>query len=148
MADFDFIDFTGKTRRFSEFRGRVVLLDFWASWCSPCLADIPQLKSVYQKYHAQGFDIIGMDSEMLGQKDLDAEFAKEAQLKAREIVSTRGISWTQATAESSLPVAVRSFGIESLPAKILINRNGEIVARIKDVANLDELLPALLKAAN
>ena len=148
VADFDFIGFTGKTRRFSEFRGRVVLLDFWASWCSPCLADIPQLKSVYQKYHAQGFDIIGMDSEMLGQKDLDAEFAKEAQLKAREIVSTRGISWTQATAESSLPVAVRSFGIESLPAKILINRNGEIVARIKDVANLDELLPALLKAAN
>jgi thiol-disulfide isomerase/thioredoxin len=148
VADFDFIDFTGKSRRFSEFRGRVVLLDFWASWCSPCLADIPQLKNAYQKYHAQGFEIIGMDSETLGQKDIDAEFAKDAQLKAREIVSTRAVSWTQATAESSLPVAVGSFGIESLPAKILIDRNGQIVARVKDVANLDELLPALLKAAN
>jgi thiol-disulfide isomerase/thioredoxin len=148
VADFDFVDFTGKARRFSEFRGRVVLLDFWASWCSPCLADIPQLKNAFQKYHAQGFEIIGMDSETLGQKDIDAEFAKDAQQKAREIVSTRGVVWTQATAESSLPVAVRSFGIENLPAKILIDRNGKIVARIKDVANLDELLPALLKAAN
>jgi len=148
VADFDFVDFTGKSRRFSEFRGRVVLLDFWASWCSPCLADIPQLKSVYQKYHALGFDIIGMDSETLGQQDIDAEFAKDAQMKAREIVSTRGVGWTQATAMTSLPIAVGSFGIESLPAKILIDRNGRIVARIKDVANLDELLPALLKSAN
>ena len=146
VADFDFIDFTGKSRRFSEFRGHVVLLDFWASWCSPCLADIPQLKIAYQKYHAQGFEIIGMDSETLGQKDVDSEFAKDAQMKAREIVNTRGVSWTQATAESSLRVAVSSFGIESLPAKILINRNGQIVARIKDVANLDEMLPALLKS--
>jgi thiol-disulfide isomerase/thioredoxin len=148
VADFDFVDFTGKSRRFSEFRGRVVLLDFWASWCSPCLADIPHLKSVYQKYHALGFDIIGLDSETLGQKDIDAEFARDAQMKAREIVTTRAVSWTQATSASSLPIAVGSFGIESLPAKILIDRNGRIVARIKDVANLDELLPALLKAAN
>jgi thiol-disulfide isomerase/thioredoxin len=148
VNDFDFVDFTGKARRFSEFRGHVVLLDFWASWCSPCLADIPQLKNVFQKYHTQGFEIIGMDSETLGQKDIDAEFAKDAQKKAREIVSTRGVTWTQATAESSLPVAVGSFGIESLPAKILIDRNGKIVARIKDVANLEELLPGLLKPIN
>ena len=145
IGDFDFIDFTGKARRFSEFRGQIVLLDFWASWCSPCLADIPQLKNAYQKYHARGFEIIGMDSETLGQKDIDPEFAKDAQMKAREIVSTRGVIWTQATAESSLAVAVGSFGIESLPAKILINRNGQIVARIKDVTDLDKLLPALLK---
>ena len=144
VTDFDFIDFTGKSRRFSEFRGRVVLLDFWASWCSPCLADIPQLKSVYQKYRAQGFDIIGMDSETLGQTDVDAEFAKDAQMKAREIVSTRGVSWTQATAESSLPVAAGMFGIQNLPAKVLIDRNGKIVARIKDVSDLDQILPRLL----
>jgi thiol-disulfide isomerase/thioredoxin len=145
VADFDFVDFLGKSRRFSEFRGQVVLLDFWASWCSPCLADIPQLKTAYQKYHAQGFEIIGMDSETLGQKDVDAEFAKDAQMKAREIVSNRGVSWTQATSETSLPVAVGSFGIESLPAKILIDRDGRIVGRIKDVADLDKMLPSLLK---
>jgi thiol-disulfide isomerase/thioredoxin len=146
VPDFNFTDFNGKLRRFSEFRGRVVLLDFWASWCSPCLADIPQLKNAYQKFHAQGFEIIGMDSETLGQKEIDPEFAKEAQLKAREIVNTRGVSWTQATADSSLPIAVGSFGIENLPAKVLIDRSGKVVARIKNVSELNELLPGLLNA--
>jgi len=148
VDDFEFVDFTGNSRRFSEFRGKVVLLDFWASWCSPCLADIPNLKSIYQRYRAQGFEIVGMDSETLGQQDVDAQFAKDAQSKAREIVRTRGVTWMQATSESSLPVAVGRFGIESLPAKILIDRNGRIVSRIKDVANLDELLITLLKPAN
>jgi thiol-disulfide isomerase/thioredoxin len=144
VPDFDFTDFDGKSRRFSEFRGRVVLLDFWASWCSPCLADIPQLKNAYQKYHASGFEIIGMDSETLGQKDIDASFAKDAQMRAREIVSTRGISWTQSTADSSFPIAAGSFGIENLPAKILIDRSGKVIARIKSLSELDELLPGLL----
>ena len=144
VPDFTFTDFNGKLRRFSEFRGRVVLLDFWASWCSPCLADIPQLKAAYQKYHPSGFEIVGMDSETLGQTDIDASFAKDAQIRAREIVSTRGISWTQSTADSSLPIAVGSFGIENLPAKILIDRSGKVIARIKSVSELDELLPGLL----
>jgi len=146
VPDFNFTDFDGKLRHFSEFRGRVVLLDFWASWCSPCLADIPQLKNAFQKYHASGFEIIGMDSETLGQKEIDPEFAKEAQIKAREIVSTRGVTWTQSTADSSLPIAAGSFGIGNLPAKILIDRSGKVVARIKSVSELDELLPGLLSA--
>jgi len=145
VPDFNFTDFNGKLRRFSEFRGRVVLLDFWASWCSPCLADIPQLKTAYQKYHAAGFEIVGMDSETLGQKEIDPEFAKAAQVKAREIVSTRGIGWTQSTSESSVPIAAGSFGIENLPAKVLIDRSGKVFARIKNLSELDELLPGLLK---
>ena len=146
VPDFNFTDFNGKSRRFSEFRGRVVLLDFWASWCSPCLADIPRLKTAYQKYHAGGFEILGMDSETLGQKEIDAEFATEARTRAREIVNTRAINWTQSASESSLPVAVGLFGIENLPAKILIDRSGKVVARIKNVSDLDELLPGLLRA--
>ena len=145
--DFDFVDFNGKPRRFSEFRGHVVLLDFWASWCSPCLADIPQLKSAFQKYRAQGFEILGMDSETLGQQSADAEFARDAQTKAREIVSTRGVSWTQATADSAVPVAGGAFGIQNLPAKILVDKNGRVLTRIKDVAELDQILPKLLGSA-
>lgn len=143
-VDFDFVDFTGKQRRFSEFRGRVVLLDFWASWCSPCLADIPQLKAAYQKYYNQGFEIIGLDSETLGQKDADADFARDAQAKAREIVSTRGVTWTEATAATSVPVAEQIFAIDNLPAKFLIDKEGKVIRRIKSVAELDEILPKLL----
>jgi len=144
VPNFNFTDFDGQTRQFSDFRGRVVLLDFWASWCSPCLADIPRLQLLYRKYRAEGFDIVGMDSETLGQKEIDPEFAKDAQANARQIVSARGVTWTQATSETSVPIAIRTFGIENLPAKILIDRSGKVVARIKQVSELDELLPKLL----
>ncbi len=144
IPDFDFTDFAGKVRRFSEFRGSVVLLDFWASWCSPCLADIPDLKKVYLKFQVQGLEILGMNSEGLGQSDNDPAFLKEAQLRAREIVRTRGVNWPQSANETSLPVAVR-FGIENLPAKILIDREGRFVARISKVSELEALLNTLLK---
>ena len=98
VPDFEFTDFNGKQRRLAEYRGHYVLLDFWATWCSPCLADIPHLKEIYLKYRGKGFEIIGMDSETLGQESADAAFAKETQARAHEIVSTRGsfqnAAWT------------------------------------------------------
>ena len=145
VLDFTFTDFGGKPRKLSEFKGKFVLLDFWATWCKPCLAEIPHLKELYAKYHAQGFEIIGMNSETLGQEqgDVDADFAKEREQQARQIVSTRGVTWPQATTETAMPVAVKIFGVESLPTKILIDREGRIVARIKDCAELDQLLEKL-----
>jgi thiol-disulfide isomerase/thioredoxin len=146
VPDFDFTDFSGKSHRFSEYRGRYVLLDFWATWCSPCLADIPHLKESYLKYHAQGFEIIGMDSETLGQGQVEPEFIKETQARAREIVSTRGVTWTQATTDTSVPVAVKVFGVDNLPVKILVDPDGRVAARIKTSSELDQLLATLLVA--
>jgi thiol-disulfide isomerase/thioredoxin len=144
VPDFDFTDFTRKTRRLSEYRGRYVLLDFWASWCSPCLADIPHLKESYLKYQVLGLEIVGMDSETLGQGQVEPDFVRDTETRAREIVSTRGVTWTQATTETAVPVAVRIFGVNSLPAKILIDRDGRLVARVKTSSELDELLARLL----
>jgi thiol-disulfide isomerase/thioredoxin len=146
VPDFEFMDFNGKPRKFSEFFGHVVLIDFWATWCKPCLADIPHLKELYAKYRDQGFEIIGMDSETFGQdaEDNDPVFAKERDVRARQIVSTRGASWTHATAATAVPLAEKVFGVKTLPTKILIDAHGKIVARVEEGAELDAWLEKLL----
>ena len=87
-----------------------------------------------------------MDSETLGQEQAEPDFARRAQARAREIVRTRGVTWTQATTETSVPVAVKIFGVKSLPAKILVDRDGRVVARVKTSSELEALLTTLLNA--
>lgn len=132
VPDFDFTDFSGKKRKFSEFKGKVVLIDFWATWCGPCLADIPKLKKLYEKYNSEGFEILAMNAETIGDEDPDPAFAKEAAKRARQIVTTRGAVWTQADAATSLPVAVNTFGVKVLPTKVLIGRDGKVIAVLRE----------------
>src|SRR5690606_2851109 len=65
--DFNMKDRSGNEMELSDFRGKYILLDFWASWCKPCLEDFPHLKNLYSQYHEKGFEIIQISQD----KDLD-----------------------------------------------------------------------------
>ena len=148
-VDFDFTDLNGKAHKFSEFRGKVVLVDFWATWCAPCLADIPKLKAIYEKHKSDDFEIVGMNVETIGGEDETPipAAANETDANAKRIVTTRGVNWTTATSETAVPVATKMFGIESLPAKILIDKDGKVVAEIGEKDDLIGIVEKLLAAS-
>lgn len=143
--DFAFTDFAGKERKISEFRGKLVLLDFWATWCQPCLADFPKLKALYEKYRPEGFEIVGLDCETLGDDAADAETIAAGAKQARAVIARFGASWTMAETKTAVPVAEKLFKVETLPTKILLDRQGNVIQKIKTGDDLEQLLIKFLK---
>ncbi len=75
MQDFTLKSNQGKNIRLSELRGQVVMLNFWASWCGPCVQEMPVLEKIYQRYSATGFVILGVNNDLTEEKA--GEFLKE-----------------------------------------------------------------------
>ena len=110
---------------------KVLLIDFWASWCGPCRAEMPNVKAAYDKYHAQGFDIIGVS--------LDSD--KEAWQKA---IADLGITWPQISDLKGWECeGAAAYGVRAIPATVLI-KDGIIVARDLRGADLAAKLQELL----
>lgn len=107
----------GKTMKLSDFRGKVVMVDFWASWCKPCRMENPNVLKAYAKYHPKGFEILGVS--------LDQEKAKwEAAIKQD------GLVWNHISdlgGWGSQPAQV--YGVSSIPATVLVDKDGKIIAR-------------------
>ena len=114
VPDFTFTDFDGKKRKLSEFRGKYVLLDFWALWCGPCRRELPYQKVAYSRFQARDFEILGMNN------DDDPEMVK-AQLRKN------GLNWTQATMDSIKTIEIR-YRIHSFPTTMLLGPDGKIVS--------------------
>jgi thiol-disulfide isomerase/thioredoxin len=122
----------GDTLRLSSLKGKYVLLDFWASWCAPCRQENPNLVEIYAKYKALGFEIF--------QVSLDK--SKDAWVKA---IREDKLGWYHV---SDLKYwdskAAKLYNIESIPASILIDKDGTIIARNLMGDNLDDRLKDLL----
>lgn len=118
----------------AQYKGKVVLVDFWATWCGPCIAEMPHIKEVYAKYHDKGFEIIGVS---LDYKKEDLE----------EYVKAEKIAWVQLyhvgeNPDESNPIA-KYYGINGIPTGILVDREGKVVSLQALRENLDEELEKL-----
>jgi thiol-disulfide isomerase/thioredoxin len=116
------------------------LVDFWATWCGPCLDEIPNIKKVYDQYKDKGFEVIGYNLDE-NQEDLQRFFAVQ-QLPWPTIVSADS---EQAGFESPLAVAC---GVQSIPFLVLLDAEGKVVALHVQGEKLAEKLAELLGPAN
>ncbi len=124
----------GKTRSLSSLKGKVVLLDFWASWCRPCRMANPHVVEMYNKYKDKGFDVFSVSLDRPGQKD-----AWVAAIKQDGLVWDNHVSDLQFW--NSAPAAV--YGVRAIPQTFLIDRNGNIAA-LNPRTNLESELQKLI----
>lgn len=132
--DFTQNDVDGKPVKLSDFKGKYVLLDFWASWCGPCRGENPNVVKAFNKYKDKGFTVLGVS--------LDRENGKEAWLKA---IKDDGLTWTHVSDLKFWQNAVAvQYGIRSIPQNYLIDPTGKIVASNLRGPALDAKLAELL----
>lgn len=127
---FSLTDLEGKKHDLQDYRGRVVLLDFWATWCGPCVAAAPRLVGIYQKYSNLGFDIIGIDCS-----DTDE--------KLRKFISEKNMTWPQ-TREQEDGLIHRIYRVVGHPTYYLIGKDGTIVSNQINISDLPAALEKLL----
>jgi thiol-disulfide isomerase/thioredoxin len=132
MPAFSFADFDGRSRQLSEFRGKYVLLDFWGTWCGPCLAEFPTLRAARERFAGRGFEILGIDYE----KGATPEHA-------RRVAQARGATWPNAAPDSVKELVEDVLRITAFPTKVLISPDGRVLAWLGFDAVGDELLRRL-----
>ena len=109
-------DLNGHLIALSQYKGRVVLLDFWATWCGPCVGEMPNVIAAFKKYHGQGFDVIGISLDE--SRPALTKFIAANKMPWRQVFDGKG--W-----DSAVP---HEFGVQSIPFGLLIGRDGQIAA--------------------
>lgn len=134
VTDFSATDLDGKPISLQDYRGKVVLLDFWGVWCGFCIDEMPNLKKIYDTYKDQGFDIIGVSLD--DKESALRDYIKENDLQWRQIYS--GERWEED------PLA-QQFKITSVPSQWLIDRDGKLITHKARGEKLEQLVVEALK---
>jgi len=144
----------GKTKKLSDLEGKVVLLDFWASWCGPCRKANPHVVEIYDKYNKEGFEVYSFSLDGINPRNLPRLGDDKAKIKqAKDSAKKR---WEAAIAQDNLKwdahsselahwnsKAHKQYGVRSIPTTFLIGRDGKIAA-VNPRYNLEEAVLAAL----
>ncbi|MGC3960609.1 MAG: TlpA disulfide reductase family protein [Verrucomicrobiota bacterium] len=132
FPDFNEKDTAGKPLSIANYKGKVVLIDFWATWCGPCVKELPNVLAAYEKHHAAGFEIIGISLDSDAQK-LE-KFVKEKNMPWSQFFDGNG--WGNKLAQQ--------YGVNSIPATYLLDREGKIIGKGLRGEKLEEAVAAAL----
>ncbi len=130
--DFTETDTAGKPVSLSSFRGKYVLLDFWASWCVPCIKELPYIVKTYQQYWDKGFTVLSVSLDTDKAKWLDA-------------INKDGLTWTHVSDLKEKNYVVELYDILGIPANLLIDPNGKVVAKNLTGATLYDKVSQILQ---
>jgi peroxiredoxin len=122
---------SGQTIALSSLKGKIVLVEFWASWCKPCLTELPVIKEMYRKYRSKGLEIYSFSL------DTDSKAWEEA-------IQKHDLRWIQVSDHKKWksPV-VGSYYVDAIPFLLLLDREGKILAKGIEAKELDQLLASL-----
>src|SRR5262249_353208 len=106
---------SGASLSLSELRGKVVLLNFWATWCVPCRKEMPAIEALYQRYKDRGLEVVAISLDKIEAAPVEA-FVKDMGVTYRVVLDPR---WA----------AAGTYGVRGLPATFLLDRTGNVVMR-------------------
>lgn len=126
-SDFSIQDINGKPVKLSDFKGKYVLLDFWASWCVPCREENPYLKTAYAKYKDKGFEIIGVSVDENGER-------------WKKAIADDNLPWIHVSDLKRENFIAGLYGVQPIPDNFLVSPDGKIIAKAIRGSQIEDVL--------